>query len=433
MNGLPRSSEQGSSSPGLLNASPPVRVAPVFMADFYQHGTIATLHRLGNPDYLRLEEELNTLAPASPLALVLPCHARDLKSPALGAIIEELRDARFLGYVTVGLDGADPSDFDLARRIFSILPQHLTILWNEGPRITALRADLEEAGLEPGPMGKGRNMRLCIGHILANTPACAVAIHDCDILNYRRELLVRLCFPVLHPEMAFQVSKGFSARFSTQLNGRVMRLLITPLLQAMQHIKGFAQTLGPLQFFRYPISGEVCLHRSVAESVRFPSDWGVETGMMADIFRVAPVHKICQVDIAESYDHKHQSLSEGNPETGLNKMACDVALCLLRTAAAAIATPGENPFSALVEKYLNSARGLLPFYAADARINTLYFNEELENHTIDLFAGSVSRAVQIHLADPCKLAGAPSWWDIESRLPGFGIALAKAANLDVSG
>jgi glucosyl-3-phosphoglycerate synthase len=400
------------------------------MADFYQHGTIATLHRLGNPNYLRLEEEMNTLAPASPLALVLPCHARDLKSPALGAIIEELRDARFLGHVTVGLDGADQSDFDLARRIFSILPQRPTILWNEGPRITALRADLEKAGLEPGPMGKGRNMRLCIGHIFANTPACAVAIHDCDILNYRRELLVRLCFPVLHPGMAFHVSKGFSARFSTQLNGRVMRLLITPLLQAMEHIEGFARTLGPLQFFRYPISGEVCLHRSVAELVRFPSDWGVETGMMADIFRVAPMDKICQVDIAESYDHKHQSLSEANPESGLNKMACDVALCLLRTAAAAVATHGENPFAGLVEKYLSSARGLLPFYAADARINTLHFDGELERRTIELFSGSVARAVQIHLADPGKLAGAPSWREIESRLPGFGLALAEAANLD---
>jgi glucosyl-3-phosphoglycerate synthase len=273
-------------------------------------------------------------------------------------------------------------------------------------------------------------MRLCIGHILANTPAGAVAIHDCDILNYRRELLVRLCFPVLHPEMAFQVSKGFSARFSTQLNGRVMRLLITPLLQAMEHVEGFARTLGPLQFFRYPISGEVCLHRSVAESVRFPSDWGVETGMMADIFRVAPMDKICQVDIAESYDHKHQSLSEANPETGLNKMACDVALCLLRTAAAAVATPGENPFAGLVEKYLSSARGLLPFYAADARINTLHFDGELERRTIELFAGSVARAVQTHLADPCKLPGAPSWREIESRLPGFGLALAEAAKLD---
>jgi 7-keto-8-aminopelargonate synthetase-like enzyme len=64
------------------------------MADFYQHGTIATLHRLGNPDYKSLEEEMVSLARTSPLALVLPCHARDLKSTALAAIVAELRELK---------------------------------------------------------------------------------------------------------------------------------------------------------------------------------------------------------------------------------------------------------------------------------------------------------------------------------------------------
>ncbi|MFM8717228.1 MAG: glycosyl transferase [Spartobacteria bacterium] len=400
------------------------------MADFYQHGTIATLHRLGNPDYKRLEEEMSSLAEETPLALILPCHARDLKSPVLADIVAELRGARFLSHITVGLDGGVEADFQTARLLFSTLPQKVAILWNDGPRITSLLAQMERAGLDPGPMGKGRNMRLCIGQVLAGTNAAAVAIHDCDILHYKRELLVRLCFPVLHPAMAFHVSKGFSARFSTQLNGRVMRLLVTPLLQAMEDIEGFARTLGPLQFFRYPISGEVCLHRRIAESLRFPSDWGVETGMMADVFRTAAMENICQVDIAESYDHKHQTLSESDPRGGLNKMACDVALCLLRTASAGFASLAANPFDGLKEKYLRAARGLLRSYAADARINTLLFDAELEQRTIDLFSGSIARAVQTHLANPSAPAGAVSWLQIESILPGFGAALHEAALRD---
>jgi len=396
------------------------------MADFYQHGTIATLHRLGNPDYQRLEEELNSLAGSIPTALVLPCHARDLKTDVLQAIVSELRAAPFLSHVTVGLDGGGRADFALAQKIFSILPQEVSILWNDGPHLTSLLGDLHRAGLEPGPMGKGRNMRLCLGHVLASTKVSAIAIHDCDILNYRRELLVRLCFPVVHPEMAFQVSKGFSARFSTQLNGRVMRLLITPLLRAMQDLKGFARSLAPLQFFRYPISGEVCLQRTVAESVRFPSDWGVETGMMADVFRVVPLGKICQVDIAESYDHKHQQLSEGNPEAGLNKMASDVALCLLRSASVDGSPLGAECLAGLVENYLQTASSLLHFYSADARINTLIYDMTLERRTVELFASSIERAITIHLADPFRLAGAPSWSEIESRLPGFGSALNEA-------
>ena len=411
---------------GLLNQARPLRVVHSSMADFYQHGTIATLHRLGNPDYQRLEEELNSLAGSIPTALVLPCHARDLKTDVLQAIVSELRAARFLSHVTVGLDGGSRADFALAQKIFSTLPQEVSILWNDGPHLTALLGDLHRAGLEPGPMGKGRNMRLCLGHVLASKKVSAIAIHDCDILNYRRELLVRLCFPVVHPEMAFQVSKGFSARFSTQLNGRVMRLLITPLLRAMQDFKGFARSLAPLQFFRYPISGEVCLQRTVAESVRFPSDWGVETGMMADVFRVVPLGKICQVDIAESYDHKHQQLSEGNPEAGLNKMACDVALCLLRSASVDGIPLGAECLAGLVENYFQAASSLLHFYSADARINTLIYDMTLERRTVELFASSIERAIAIHLADPFRLAGAPSWSEIESLLPGFGSALNEA-------
>jgi len=402
------------------------------MADFYQHGTIATLHRLGNPDYKRLEEELVVSGRTSPLALVLPCHARDLESPALSAIVEELREARFTSHVTVGLDGAGRSDFELARRIFSVLPQDVAILWNDGPRIKKLLDELSLAGLEPGPTGKGRNMRLCLGQVLAGTPAEAIAIHDCDILNYRRELLVRLCFPVLHPAMAFHVSKGFSARFSSRLNGRVMRLLITPLLQAMEDLEGFSGTLAPLQFFRYPISGEVCLHRTVAEAVRFPSDWGVETGMMADVFRVAPMGRICQVDIAESYDHKHQSLSEGDPYAGLNKMACDVSLCLLRAVSAGFVRFDESAFDRLVEKFHRSARALLRSYSADARINTLLYDDALESHTIEMFAASLARAIELHRVDPERPPGAASWLQIQSALPGFGLALAEAARADAA-
>ncbi|MEI8292694.1 MAG: glycosyl transferase [bacterium] len=400
------------------------------MADFYQHGTIATLHRLGNPDYQRLEQEMNSLALSFPLALVLPCHARDLKSTAIGEIVDELRQARFLQHVTVGLDGADASDFDLARRVFSILPHEVSILWNDGPRITALLGKLARAGVDAGPMGKGRNMRLCLGQVLSATRAFGVAIHDCDILNYRREMLVRLCYPVVHPDMAFHVSKGFSARFSTQLNGRVMRLLITPLLQAMEDLEGFSQTLAPLQFFRYPISGEVCLHRSVAEAVRFPSDWGVEAGMMADVFRVARMDRICQVDIAESYDHKHQSLSETNPDAGLNKMACDVALCLLRPLVVKTDSRGGVIFRGLVEKYLLAARGMLRFYAADARINTLNYDVELEARTIDLFGVSIGRAIQTLGITSETHAGSPSVREIDWALPGFWNTLVDAVNQD---
>jgi glucosyl-3-phosphoglycerate synthase len=111
-------------------------------------------------------------------------------------------------------------------------------------------------------------------------------------------------------------------------------------------------------------------------------------------------------------------------------MACDVALCLLRTASKGFACSSANTFDGLQEKYLRAARGLLRFYAADARINTLQYDAELEQRTIELFSFSIARAVQMHLANPHAPARAPSLIQIESRLPGFGAALSEAAAQD---
>lgn len=398
------------------------------MADFYQNGPIATLHRLGDPDYELLERELSAIAKLRPLTLVLPCHARDLHAPALAGIIDELQAARFINHVIVGLDGADATTFEQAKSIFSKLPYPASILWNDGPEISSLLRDLEGAGLDPGTMGKGRNLRLCIGHAISSTRPSAIAIHDCDIVNYRRQMLVRLAFPVMHPDMGFSVAKGYSARFSSRLDGRVMRLLLTPLLKAMETLPGFEESPGPLRFFRYPISGEVCLSRDIASALRFPSDWGVETGMMADLCRVCELERVCQVDIAESYDHKHQSLSEADPSSGLNKMACDVALCLLRSLPAPLPKPDKSSLIDILARYSSIATDLLGFYAADARINLLDYDRDHEERTIQLFAESIRRAIELHATDQQKPPPTPSWSDIESTLPGFGTALAKAVD-----
>jgi glucosyl-3-phosphoglycerate synthase len=41
---------------------------------------------------------------------------------------------------------------------------------------------------------------------------------------------------------------------------------------------------------------------------RIPWDWGLEVGALAEVYRNYSPRRICQVDIAETYEHKHQSL-----------------------------------------------------------------------------------------------------------------------------
>ena len=93
------------------------------MSDFFQTGAIATLHRLGRPDVERLEGELQMFAKETPIALVLPCHARELDTPALRAIVRELKNVTYLKQIIVGLDHATPREWKEARRFFAQLPQ----------------------------------------------------------------------------------------------------------------------------------------------------------------------------------------------------------------------------------------------------------------------------------------------------------------------
>ena len=208
------------------------------MSDFFQTGAIATLHRLGQVNLEQIEEHLENFSLETPMALVLPCHIKEMGTPALDGIISELKKVTYIKQIVVGIDGAGVREWGKAKRFFRRLPQRPTLLRNSGPRMQALFRKLDEAELPAGPAGKGRNVWVCFGYVLASEQARMVAVHDCDILTYNRELLARLCYPVAHPSLGFDFCKGYYARYTTKLNGRVMRLLVTPLLRSLESILG---------------------------------------------------------------------------------------------------------------------------------------------------------------------------------------------------
>ncbi|MCH1492417.1 MAG: glycosyl transferase, partial [Luminiphilus sp.] len=169
------------------------------MADFYQNGTITTLHNLGERTTESLEQEIVRHAKRRPLGLILPSLYSEIDTPALPRIVSELRGVPYLSQIVVGLDRANANEYRHALSFFSELPQHHRVLWHDGPRLRALDARLAEAGLAPKELGKGRNVWYCMGYVLATARVEAVALHDCDILTYERELLARLLYPVAHP------------------------------------------------------------------------------------------------------------------------------------------------------------------------------------------------------------------------------------------
>ena len=397
------------------------------MADFFQTGAIATLHRLGSPNVARLEAELCAFSGKTPIALVLPCHVRELGKPALERIVGELKSANFLRQIIVGIDGADTAaKWSRARKIFAVLPREPMLIWNDGPRISKLLRDLARHGFGEGAAGKGRNVWLCLGAVLAMGHAGVVAMHDCDIANYSREMLTRLCYPIANPTLGFHFCKGYYARVSDRLHGRVTRLLVAPLLRAMRDITGPHPLLEYLASFRYPLAGEIALRTEYARRLRVPRDWALELGVLAETFRHCAPRAVCQAELCENYDHRHQSLSPRDPSRGLHKMAREVALAFFRSMGVEGVKMSAPVFSALQAAYSRHAADALRLHSADALINSLEYPRQDEELAVQTFVRAIHEATEISPASANAAAGAPPWERIAEQMPDFFPALRDA-------
>ncbi len=401
------------------------------MSDFFQTGAIATIHRLGPPGVARLERELVAFSDENPIALVLPCHVRELGTRALRTILRELCHVPYLKQIVVGIDGATrQSDWRKAKQLFGQLPQKPILLWNDGPRLSALFRHLDDAELGPGTIGKGRNVWICFGLVLASEQARMIAVHDCDIISYNRELLARLCHPVAHPSLGFDFCKGYYARVTDRLNGRVMRLLVTPLIRALKSIVGQHPYLVYMDTFRYALSGECALDLDLARRARIPYDWALEIGFLSEVFRNCSPRAICQSELCENYDHKHQDLSVRDREKGLNKMAIDIVRSIyLRMAAEGIRLDA-GLFDTLLSAYMRQAEDTLRFYAADAAVNGLTYPRHEEERAVTMFSESLQAATRAFLEDPLSTRLLPNWNRVQSALPGFLEELQEAVRLD---
>jgi glucosyl-3-phosphoglycerate synthase len=87
---------------------------------------------------------------------------------------------------------------------------------------------------------------------------------------------------------------------------------------------------------------------------RIPGDWGLEVGVLAEVYRNTSHRRVCQVDIAENYEHKHQDLSPSDITKGLNKMSIDICKSIFRTLASEGIVFSEGFFKTLVATYVRT-------------------------------------------------------------------------------
>ncbi|MGK0405996.1 MAG: glucosyl-3-phosphoglycerate synthase [Oleispira sp.] len=401
------------------------------MADFYQNGIVTTLHNLAHRPVEDIESELREFSKKRPMSLILPSLFSELEGDALPNIVKHLKDADYLSEIVIGLDRANEEQYRHALTFFGKLPQHHRVLWNEGPRLQALDAELQELNLAPKELGKGRNVWYCMGYTLASNRSESVALHDCDIVTYDRELLARLIYPVANPRFNYEFCKGFYARVADgKINGRVSRLLVTPLLRALKKVFGEMEYLQFMDSFRYPLAGEFSFRKDVLNDIRIPSDWGLEIGVLSEMHRNYANNRLCQVDIADVYDHKHQDLSPDNDAGGLSKMSIDISKALFRKLATHGKTFNTETFRSIKATYYRIALDFIETYHNDAVMNGLTLDIHAEEKAVELFAKNIMKAGEAFLDKPMETPFIPSWNRVISAKPDILERLYEAVEED---
>ena len=390
------------------------------MGDFSQNGIVANLHDFSIRSTEEIEKDLLKFSKERKLELILPCLYSELEGDALPNIVNEISKTKYLNHVIIGLDQANNAQAKKAWKFFKKLKTPFSILWNDGPKLKKLDKELKSIDLAPKQMGKGRNVWYCIGMAIARDEARSVALHDCDIKTYDRRLLAKLFYPVENPLFNYEFCKGYYPRIAdNKMHGRVARLLVNPLLTAMEKTIGKSDYIDFMKSFKYPLAGEFSFRRNILPELRISSDWGIEIAILSEMQRNYSSNNICQVELADNYDHKHQILSIKDSSKGLSKMSIDIIKTLVRKLATQGYSFSKETFRSIKATYYRSALDLIDIYRSDAQMNGLKFDSHNEEKTVELFALNIMNAGESFFENPMDTPFIPTWHRVKSAIPDF--------------
>lgn len=397
----------------------------------YKQELITTIHDFGC-NLEALEDEIARLSQDCPTAVLIPALYEELERPALARIKEHLQQCAFVKTVIVCLYAETIAQYATAVKFFESMPQPTFVIWENGKRVTQILETLRDRNLNLlNYKGKGRAVWLGLG--IASLEAKAIALHDADIVTYDRTYPLKLLFPLLEKEFGIAFNKAYYARISSesrQLNGRVMRLFVTPLLTALTELVGDRNYLRYLNAFRYPLSGEFALTDDLALNIRIPGNWGLEIGLLSEVYRNVAQKRIAQIDLG-IFDHKHQAIGNSSQE-GLQKMCRDILRSVLRTLTETerVIVSREHLHSLRI-KFRREAQDYTRQYFVDAWCNNLQFDRHQEEVTTELFEQVIADTGEDYFANPFG-AQIPDWTRALAVMPDLREQLRDAALMDAA-
>lgn len=369
---------------------------------------IATLHEFNVKKKLLLKTVSDCVV-ERPVSVVMPMLYREINSDALVTIKKGLNKCTYLQEIVIPLAAKNQKEFNHVKRFFSDLDTPHLIMWCNGPKIEQVLDELRTDGIDLLKYrGKGRDVWLALG--IATLRSYAVALHDADILLYDETIPTKLFYPIVETELDFKFNKGYYARVNTEkgiMYGRVVRLFLYPLLEALeeQHNQQ-VKFVKFLQSFRYPLSGEFALTSDLARDVDIPGNWGLEIGIMAEMYRNVITKRICQTDLG-FYDHKHQKI--GDEDQGLVKMTGDILETLLRVLIEEDKLKISDDFiRSLRVLYQRYAQDAIRKYHSDAHFNNLKYDRHIEENMVEQFSEQITISGEHYLKHPVG-SRIPDW------------------------
>lgn len=398
--------------------------------DFKQE-LITTIHDLSS-DLTQLETRLTELSQTQPTAVLIPSLYEELERPALTLIRDHLSQCAFVNNVIICLYAETWEQYVKAVEFFEPLPQPTFVLWENGPRITNILETLKEKGLDLLQFrGKGRAVWMGLG--VASLDAVAIALHDADITTYDRSYPLKLLYPLLEREFGIAFSKAYYARLGSEprsFHGRVTRLFVTPLITSLMEVFGYRDYLRYLDAYRYPLSGEFALTSDLALTTRIPANWGLEVGLLAEVYRNVALKRIAQVDLGV-FEHKHQAIGT-SVDKGLQKMCRDILQSILRTLTETEQVViGSDHIRALRVKYRREAQNLARQFFVDARFNGLQYDRHEEEVTLECFEQVILQTGEQYLSDPTGTQ-IPDWTRALAVIPDLREQILDAAISDMA-
>ena len=169
---------------------------------------------------------------------------------------------------------------------------------------------------------------------------------------------------------------------------------------------------------------------TIARGIRISPTWGLEVSMLNEVYHRTSPNRICQVEIAENYEHKHQALQKNDADGGLNRMATDIAEALLRILSQDGMVLSESFLRTMVTSYIEESRLAIEKYNAISLLNGLAYDRHSEIEATEAFVCSLKDASRKFTTDPVGIPLMSAWVRISAAVPDFQERIEEAVELD---